>query len=388
MQRLAAIPRAGHRIALPEGWDHGRAHATLAALLAEAAPEAAGLFAVPEPGADAIGFFAPPGRIAAHAELDAEGRAALRAELGRLASVLRRAAAARAHRDPARDGALPALVAAAIEVPSFEVVFAHSPDGQPGRPVLAGWGMVPAGAIAGLGLIARLDDGASMEVPARAPVSALALAALALVLLAGGVALASPWIAAALAPPAPVCRPASGSVDAMQGLLREQLREQELRRQLAELERERGIRRASCPLPAPPAPPSPPPALPQERWDRGDLSMLDGCWNRRTNMVLQDIHTGERITATRWTMCFDQQGQGSQTIVMSDGRQCTQPLRARFEGGQIRIDEIGRCNFSGRQGQTFNSRFECTRLDENRANCVRIEREGPRPSRADGLFAR
>ena len=99
-------------------------------------------------------FFAPEGRVARFAELDATGRERLRAEIGRIISEARRGAELAAAKDPAGAGHLPGLLAAAIEIPSFDQVFAHE-----GRPVLAGWGIAPANAPGGLGLLRPLDDG-------------------------------------------------------------------------------------------------------------------------------------------------------------------------------------------------------------------------------------
>ena len=128
MQRLTALPLAGHVVLLPASLDHAAAQPMLASLLAGATgPETAGLFAPASPEGDSLVFSAPPGRVARFAELDAEGRELLRSEIGRLISELRRAAEAAARRDPARAGQLPALVAAATELPSFELVDMATP---------------------------------------------------------------------------------------------------------------------------------------------------------------------------------------------------------------------------------------------------------------------
>jgi hypothetical protein len=258
MQRLTTVPLAGHAIVLPAGWDHASAQPALAALLAEATgPETAGLFAAVTPEGNRLAFMAPDGPVAAFAELDTAGRELLRSEIGRLTSELRRAAERAARRDPARSGQLPALVAAAIEVPSFELVFAHA-----GRPLLAGWGMAPANAPGGLGLIRVLDDGRPAERVRPMPWAALGAAALALALLGGVAAVAAPWITGLIAPGPAMCRVENGDLDAMLDLMREQEREQQLRRRIASVEEELGRRRASCPLPEPPPPEPPPPEPP------------------------------------------------------------------------------------------------------------------------------
>ena len=261
MQPLITLPLDGYRAILPAGQDHAAAHRALTALLSETlGPEVTGFFAPVSATEQGLSFFAPEGRVARFAELDATGRERLRAEIGRIISELRRAAALAATNDPAGAGHLPALVAAAIEIPSFEQVFAYE-----GRPVLAGWGMAPANALGGLGLLCDLDDGKPAEAPTRTPLAALGAALLALALLGGLAAFASPWIARWLAPEAGMCRVEQGDLDAMQTLLQERERERELRHRLAALEEELGRRRAECPLPeAPPQPaPTPPPPTPE-----------------------------------------------------------------------------------------------------------------------------
>ena len=259
MQRLIAIPLTAHAVLLPPGFDHAAAQDRLAALLTAATgPETAGFFAATAREGDTLVFSAPPGPVARFAELDIVGRDLLRAEIGRLASELRRAAERTAAQDPAHSADLPALVAAALEVPSFEMVFAHA-----GRPVLAGWGLTPAGVPGGLGLVSVLDDGVPLARRSPLPVVAIGVAALALVLIGGAAAVAAPWITRLIAPTPVMCRIEPGDLDATFGLLREQQREQELRRRLAALQEEVGGRRATCPLPvALPSPAPPPPELP------------------------------------------------------------------------------------------------------------------------------
>jgi hypothetical protein len=252
---------SSHRSVLPAGWDHARAHAALRALL-ESGDGADGgcLFAAPRATEAGIAFDPPAdGQRATYAALDAAQRSALRAELGRLASVLRRAAALRAARDPARDGDLPALVAAALEIPSFAHVLAWAAPGAAGRPVLLGWGLVPADAPGPIGLVTRLDDGRPADAPRRTPWALLGIAALALLATGALAALLAPSLLSLVAPPEPVCRVAPGQMAALETLLREEERERALRRRLAELERDLGLKRAACPLPEPPRPPEPPP---------------------------------------------------------------------------------------------------------------------------------
>lgn len=258
MPLLTSVPLAGHAVALPAGTDHAAAHAILVRLLTEGgAPESAGLFASVARDGDALAFSVPPGEVARFEDLDAEGRALLRSEIGRLVGVTRRAAETLAMRDPAGSAHLPALVAAAIEIPSFELVFAHE-----GRPVLAGWGLTPSAAPHGLGLVRVLDDGKPADPPKRTPWVLLAAVALALLLLAGAAWALTPWLVRWIGVEAPSCKVAPEQLQVMRDMLREQDREHDLRRRLATMQEELGRRRAMCPLPEPPPPPAPPPPPP------------------------------------------------------------------------------------------------------------------------------
>jgi len=256
-QRFAA---AEYRNLLPAGWDHARARVVLSALLAEAAgPETTCLFADVTVEGDALVFAPPPGGTSArHETLDATQREALRAELGRLASELRRAAERRAARVPA-DAGLPALVAAALEIPSFAHVEAWAAPGAEGRPVLLGWGLVPAAAPGPLGFVTRLDDGIAAQAPRPWPWRMAALAALALLLLGALAALLAGPVLGLFPRAEPVCRAEPGQMAELAELLREEERGRALRRRIAELEAELGARRANCSLPEAPKPPEPPP---------------------------------------------------------------------------------------------------------------------------------
>jgi hypothetical protein len=258
MQPLMTLPLDGYRPVLPGGMDHASAHRALVALLTETlGAEVAGFFAPVSASPQGLSFFAPEGRVARFAELDATGRDRLRAEIGRIISEARRGAELAAAENPTTSGHLPALLAAAIEIPSFEQVFAHE-----GRPVLAGWGIAPANAPGGLGLLSPLDDGKPAEAPARLPMAALGAGLLALALLGVIAAFAFPYVARWLAPEPAMCRVEQGDIEAMQTLLRDRERERELRHRLAALEEALGRRRAECALPEPPPPPPPAPEPP------------------------------------------------------------------------------------------------------------------------------
>jgi hypothetical protein len=392
MQRIASLPRQDHASLLPAGIGHAAAHARLDALLAEAAPEARDLFAAPQDTGEAMVFACADGRLARADDLDPEGRARLQRELGRLASVLRRAATRRAEADPARDGDLPALVAAALEVPSFEQVFALARDGNPGRPVLAGWGMAGAGMRGPLGLVTRFDDGKPAETRRRLQPALIAAAAALLTLLAVGAATALPWIAGRVATTAPSCEVSAGGLDALADLLREQQREQSLRARLAEIETGHGQRRLACPLPPAaqaPAPPQPVPqqaALPAERWQQRDVALFEGCWNLRSDASIRWAQTGRVEKIVAWRICFDRAGRGTQRITLDSGRNCEQPTRVGFDpDGTARITEIGRCAYSA-DAYKFRAEHACRRVGDGEASCETRELEGQARGQSFGPY--
>ena len=89
-----------------------------------------------------------------------------------------------------------------------------------------------------------------------------------------------------------------------------------------------------------PAPPPAPQSLDAEKWEDGDVTLLDGCWSLASDLSFSDIDTGEVLVATAWEMCFDSQGRGDQDIVLARGATCTGEVTARFlEDGRLRIDD-------------------------------------------------
>jgi hypothetical protein len=400
MQTLAVVPLAGHRVMLPSGVDHAAAHAELAALLTRAAgAETAGLFAEPRLGTAEVEYLAPDGRIARFDELDAEGRALLRAEIGRLVSLLRRAAEEAAQREPARCGSWPALVANAIEIPSFERVYAHE-----GRPVLAGWGMAPATAPAGLGLIGVLDDGRAYQRPLAFPLWAAVLSLLALLAIGAMGAMATPRLIDLFDPPEPVCRVAPADQQAFLELDGEKKRELELRRRLAALQQSAGDKRAACPIPTVPAPtppsppvqraapeppkpaptppkqqaqPKPPPPLPADRWARKDLSLLKGCWVLgKPTMSKHGLPNGrsELCTVNAGRICFGDGGLGQREMTStcpSGHVRCVAPIQAGFSADStLRTTQPQvSCDPPGLTWIAENNSLVCRRTSDTLAIC-------------------
>ena len=369
MPRLTELRLDRHLSLLPAGMEAGAARARLAALLARTTgPETAGLFAAVSEKAGLRAFDAPEGAVARLDDLDETGQAMLRAEIGRVLSELRRAATLAAEVDPARDGDLPALVAAAREVPGLDCIFAHE-----GRPVLAGWGLAPITHPRGLGLLAALDDGRPPERAAPSHLKLLAASAAALVVLGAVAAVAMPVVAPKFLPDA-TCQIAPGQLDRLGELHRAQAEEAALRNRIAEALRLVGQRRVGCPVAQ---------ALPAERWDRGDLAMLEGCWNLDSSLALVHTRTGEPIPVRSWRMCFDRQGAGTQVMVFGDGTTCSGDAQASFDRPRLMIDTL-RNTPCDRNIHVVRSLAACERVGEDRASCRSWDHGTPPPPPGQG----
>jgi hypothetical protein len=252
-----------------------------------------------------------------------------------------------------------------------------------GRPVLAGWGAVPQSVTAPRRLLADVDDGHAWRRPPRTPwrLYATVAAALAVFALASGLLLSRLAVPAASVA---ACAAAPDDLAALEGQAQADARHGALQAELARLVEEAGRRRLQCPLPVaarppPPhaeAPPPPPPALPSDRWNRHDLSMLEGCWSRISNMAVRDVATGRRLPVANWRICFDQTGHGTQKITLEDGSRCTGSLQASFVGERMLI-RAARCAYPGERRYYVRSELDCTRVSDQEANCLGRDLEGP-----------
>ena len=155
----------------------------------------------------------------------------------------------------------------------------------------------------------------------------------------GGVVTNCPRIVAVAAPAqAPVAsrNRALLEAEAESGRLRADLAS--MRTRLASLQ--------ACPQPpaaAPPAPPSTPPpqaSVPDAAWDRQDVKQLSGCWSLSSDYKVQDIKTKEIQSVTSWTMCFDEQGNGSHEMRIGERNACNANVTASFKGtNRLEINE-------------------------------------------------
>lgn len=344
-------------------------------------------------------WVAPGAQFCALEVLPVADRRALVAALGVIISDIRRLGES----NPAL--AVAAAGPALLEVPSWDHVFAVD-----GRPVLAGWGHIGMGDARGTaaGLVARLDDGVRWTPPSVLPwpLYRWALLGVALLaLLAGGLV---PLLGWANIPAAASCQAVPDQLKLMREQNEAAERGQELKRLLSSLDNEIGDRQLQCPIrrapsrpvPAPrPAPtplptPAPTPAppqhaeLPQDRWDKHDLSLLEGCWTNTTPMNTVDEATRHTHHVKSWKLCFDRSGHGQQTILWEDGSQCKGPLAAKFtDDNQLTLTDTERCALP--HSFLYRGQSQCRRESDVEAQCDRVDLEGfARGSHQQGNFHR
>jgi len=411
MTVLAETRTSELRGQLPERLDAAGWHARLVAeISAHLSPAHAAILAAPRSVRDGISWETPAAEIRRFAELSAADRRALTDALGTILSRIRRLA---------ESGAAPAVAAcwpALREIPDLSLLFAAD-----GSPVIAGWGHTSTAAGRPTGLLTRYDDGRRWRAPLRKPWRLYGSAVAALIVLALLAGLLLPLARDRLFGAFAQCPIDPNTRALLSDSSREGARHAELQVELAALIEERGRRRMDCSLaqlppppdPTPPAPPSPRPTPPQppppqpapptpqpqpqpqprpaldpQRWDHHDLSMLEGCWHRYTNLVTRNLTTGEKMSVREWKICFNRQGQGEETIVWSDGQRCQNRMQAQFNpDGDVNIRDLERCRSA--QGSLVLGEWVCHRVSDTEASCPRTELEGPGRGRTiPGQFRR
>ena len=123
------------------------------------------------------------------------------------------------------------------------------------------------------------------------------------------------------------------------------------------------------PPPEPEPPPAPPADIPEEAWEERDTSFLEGCWSLISDYRL-DIRGIGIIRVRSLVMCFDPAGNGSQTLVFSDGTTCRGSARANFlPTGQLGVDDLRdlRCDNGG---TVYRRAMNCNRVPDGTARCI------------------
>ena len=377
MLRLTEFARDKLRWTGPQGLSPSVAAERLRPLLRDLGPHHAALLATPAEGAASIAWDAPGHASRGLGSLNRADRAVFAASLSQLLSDIRRAAeTARAEGDTDRA----ALLDLARMVPTQDAVFAVD-----GAPVLTAWGFAaPSGPVASA--LARFDDG-GVAAPVARDRTAIWVSLAALAALAAAAVFAAPVVSAWLAPPLPACTVDATGLATLLEL--EQAREQgrTLAGERDALRRGLGQRQQDCPLPpAPPAPPpeptpappprpTPPPPradLPADRWNRGDVAVLEGCWNLASTYRTRDVRTGRVNQVRSWRVCFDRSGQGTQTLTFDNGAVCEGPARGSFEARTLVVDDVSDLHCSD-QSYIYRRISRCERANDTRAECETIQ---------------
>lgn len=368
MTLLLETPHSAIRSLLPGNGEAAAWHAALAAeITAHLSPAHAAILATPVPGDGGIRWETRAAQAIRYADLPPADRQALIRAVAVILSDIRRLAESGSAHAVAR--CWPML----REIPEFGMVFAAD-----GRPVLAGWGAVPASATAPRRLLAEADDNRPWQPRARPPWRIYATVAAALALFALFSGLLPSRLAVPLAP-IQQCHVDPDEVAALDEQAQTNERHGVLQAELARLVQEEGRRRLLCPLPAI----ATPPALPHDRWNQHDLSMLEGCWSRISNMTVRDIATDRALPVATWRICFDRQGTGSQTLTLQNGSQCTGSVQATFADNRL-VTQAARC--TGPSFGTFvRSEQVCTRVSDDEADCVGRDLEGPELGRGTAV---
>jgi hypothetical protein len=123
--------------------------------------------------------------------------------------------------------------------------------------------------------------------------------------------------------------------------------------------------------PAQPEPAPPPPEVPlnREAIERGDVTVMQGCWALASDYRTVDPASGARVDYTGWQVCFDASGLGRETMHGSDGTTCEGEVKVRFDGGtSLVIDEPDDLPCSNGYS-IYRRQVRCTVDEANTAQC-------------------
>ena len=137
---------------------------------------------------------------------------------------------------------------------------------------------------------------------------------------------------------------------------------------------ERRLSGLACPAP-PPRAETPPPPLDEAMIDQADLGALQGCWMLDSEYRVQNRETGAITEYSEWTVCFDANGQGRETMRGSDGSTCEGAVSGSFIPGEALVIDEGDDLPCSNNVAILKRRVTC-RLDENqRAVCNSFQPE-------------
>ncbi len=155
----------------------------------------------------------------------------------------------------------------------------------------------------------------------------------------------------------------------------------ELESEIASLER--GLAEVQCvpepepePLPEPERVETPPPELNEDLIDRADLNDLQGCWELDSPYAAQNVVTGEVISFSEWTVCFNNDGTGRESMRGSDGSTCEGPITGSFIPGQALVIEEDANLPCSNNFEIFRRTVTCRLDEQERALCNSYQAEG------------
>ncbi|PTW44316.1 hypothetical protein [Rhodovulum kholense] len=138
-----------------------------------------------------------------------------------------------------------------------------------------------------------------------------------------------------------------------------------------------------APLPEPEPAPAPDSAgIDPGSWSRGDIRVLDGCWELDSDFRTRDIQTGRITHYTQWEMCFDRQGNGRETMTATNGTTCQGAVSGQFldlsgaAGGDQRLEVREPGNLRCSDGGYIHQRIiTCELAGDGSASCVNFQPE-------------
>ncbi len=180
-------------------------------------------------------------------------------------------------------------------------------------------------------------------------------------------------------------------------------RNDSLRREIDQAERELAARQcvAQWPEPEPPPEPLPPPAPPvlplpadpvtpapdalpepeilpepdAEAWRNRDLDVLAGCWELDSEYRVTNVRTGAVTEFTEWTMCFTEGARGLARMRAGDATACEGPVAGRFDAaGRLVFEEPANLPCSGGL-EIYRRVVTCALREDGAAECASTQPE-------------
>jgi hypothetical protein len=125
------------------------------------------------------------------------------------------------------------------------------------------------------------------------------------------------------------------------------------------------------------------PALPAERWTKGDLGTLKGCWvlGRDVPMVHSFVDgRKEQVTIKAGRICFDNQGGGlhEQVTIGPTARwNCEAPMTAKFWSNGTLVANQPAVVCAGEPPMRWAAtQFTCRRVTDEMALCQAVDKSG------------